>query len=96
MKTTMNKLFISSINATNGDIKGELNLTWDGIDIADSYLIELSNGSRKLNWVLIDITNEPKYTIKGLKLKKTYSFRVAAVNSEKQGPWSETIKKRIL
>lgn len=95
MKTNMNDLTISSMSAANGDIKGEIDLNWDGIEIADSYVIEFTNGGPKNQWILVDITNESKYTIKGLKPKKTYSFRVAAVNSKKQGPWSETVKKRI-
>lgn len=91
-----NELMISSIAAAKGDVKGEVDLNWDGIDIADSYVIEFYNGSSKKNWVLVDIINESKYTIKGLKPNRTYSFRVAAVNSQKQGPWSATVKKRIL
>ena len=91
-----NELMISSISAAQGDVKGEVDLNWDGIDFADSYIIEYCNGNRKQNWVLVDIINESKYTIKGLKPNKTYSFRVRAVNSQKQGPWSITIQKRIL
>jgi predicted phage tail protein len=94
--STGNELMISSIAAAKGDVKGEVDLNWDGIDFADSYIIEYCNGSSKQNWVLVDIINESKYTIKGLKPNKTYSFRVRAVNSQKQGPWSITIKKRIL
>ncbi|MEO8511965.1 MAG: fibronectin type III domain-containing protein [Ignavibacteria bacterium] len=90
-----NGLTISSMSAAKGDLKGEVDLNWDGIEAADSYVIECCNGNIKQQWILVDITNESKYTIKGLKPNKIYSFRVAAVNSEKQGPWSEPIKKRI-
>jgi predicted phage tail protein len=94
--STGDELMISSISAAKGDVKGEVDLNWDGIEIADSYIIEYCNGSRKQNWVLVDIINESKYTIKGLKQNKTYSFRVRAVNSQRQGAWSITVKKRIL
>ncbi len=82
------------MSAAYGDIKGEVDLNWDGIEIADSYVIEISIGVAKREWNLVDITNESKYTIKGLKLNKTYFFRVAAVNSQKQGPWSEPVSKK--
>lgn len=93
--STVNELNISSINAAKGDLIGEVDLNWDGIEFADQYVIEFCNGTGNTNWVLVDITNESKYTIKGLKPNKTYSFRVAAVNSSKQGPWSKQVKKRI-
>lgn len=88
-------LTITSLSAAKGDIKSEIDLNWDGIDFADTYMIEYCNESRKQNWVLVDIINESKYTIKGLRTNKTYSFRVRAVNSQKQGPWSETVIKEL-
>lgn len=91
-----NELIISSINAAKGDIKGEVDLNWDGIEIADQYVIEFCNGISNKNWIVVDIINESKYTIKGLKPNKTYSFRVAAVNSQKQGPWSEPVCKKVV
>ncbi len=47
------------------------------------------------NWKVYDIINETIYTLSGLKSGKKYSFRVAAVNSKKQGPWSRSIDKTI-
>jgi hypothetical protein len=91
-----NELIISSISAAKGDVYGEIDLIWDAIDEADSYVIEYCEGRGKSKWNLVDITDESKYTIKGLKRKKTYLFRVAAVDSQKQGPWSETIEKVII
>ena len=91
----MKELIISSISAAKGDVKNEVDLNWDGIENADSYVIECRLENIKDKWNLVDIINESKYTIKGLKQNKTYLFRVAAVNSMKQGPWSEIVKKQI-
>jgi len=89
-------LIISSINAAKGDISGEVDLNWDAINQADSYVIECRELNGKSKWNLVDITDESKYTVKGLKKKKAYLFRVAAVDSQKQGPWSEQVEKIIL
>ncbi len=92
----MKELKISSISAAKGDVNGEVDLNWDSIEEADSYVIEYSEDKEKSRWNLVDITNESKYTISGLKNRKVYMFRVAAVDSQKQGPWSEPVKKIIL
>lgn len=94
-------LTISSVYAAKGDASGEIDLNWDAIENADSYVIEISenNGKAKLGkyhkWSILDITNESKYTAAGLKNNKTYLFRVAAVDSKQQGPWSSAAEKRI-
>lgn len=106
----MKRTMVSNFNATRGDEKGEINLSWDSVSSAELYVIQISaakNGSKtnvlkssnarliETEWKTADIINESKYTIKGLKEKKTYLFRVAAVTTSKQGPWSRTVKKVI-
>lgn len=89
------ELSITSINAAKGDTKGEIDLNWDAVENANSYVIEYCEQTRKTKWNTLDITNESKYTVSGLKDKKKYMFRVAAVDSKKQGPWSDTVEKGI-
>ncbi len=106
----MKSAVISNLSVTRGDDKGEINLSWDSVESAELYVIQFSgsvNGlklktakgpasiSNNTAWITADIINESKYTIKGLREKKTYLFRVAAVTSSKQGPWSKTAKKVI-
>lgn len=106
----MKRTVVSNFNVTRGDEKGEINLSWDSVVNAELYVIQFSdlqNGAnakrtKKLHsvsnnypWKTADIINESKYTIRGLKEKRTYKFRVAAVTSSKQGPWSRTVKKVI-
>jgi hypothetical protein len=90
----MKVLNINSINVTKGDGKGEVNITWDSVEKADRYLVQYCIEKKK-KWVLADITNEPNYTLNGLNGRKTYYFRVAAVNSEIKGPWSDPVKKKL-
>lgn len=91
----MNALEIDTMYVTRGDGKGEVNITWDSLDEADKYIIEYSISSARKEWVLADITNESSYTIRGLKLQRTYIFRVAAVNSANKGPWCAPVKKKV-
>lgn len=87
---------IQSFNVTRGDEKGEVNITWDSVNDAKLYIVQYSGAAAKNNdWKVADIVNESFYTIRGLKKNRTYFFRVAAVNSSKQGPWSRKIKKNI-
>lgn len=107
----MKSMVIENIYVAKGDETGELNLSWDSLKEAELYVIQYRDikypRTKKINtdkksgaklkslWKVADITNEPKYTIKGLKSKRKYSFRVAAVNSTRQGPWSVTAVKEI-
>ncbi len=106
----MKSAVISNLSVTRGDDKGEINLSWDSVESAELYVIQFSDStiglrlnraknaastSNNTSWKTADIINESKYTIRGLKERKTYSFRVAAVTSSNQGPWSRTVKKDI-
>ncbi len=106
----MKSSFVSKLNVTRGDETGEINLSWDSVKNAELYVIQFSTAKNrqaikdeksddsKINnagWETADIINESKYTIKGLREKKTYLFRVAAVTTSKQGPWSRTVRKEI-
>lgn len=90
----MNALEINTMYVTRGDGAGEVNITWDSLDEADRYVVEYTTPGKN-GWMLADITNESSYTLKGLKLRRTYIFRVAAVNSSKKGPWCTPVKKKV-
>lgn len=106
----MKSAVVTNLSVTLGDEKGEMNLSWDSVESAELYVIQFSGSRNSSNirtakrttsvsndtlWKTADIINESKYTIRGLKEKKTYLFRVAAVTSSRQGPWSRTVKKEI-
>ncbi|MDQ3022752.1 MAG: fibronectin type III domain-containing protein [Bacteroidota bacterium] len=79
--------------ASEGDMKGEIDLQWDPVTDARFYMIQLSVYSCNLNWVQFDIISRSSYTISGLRSGKRYCFRVCAVNKGGKGPWSEIICK---
>ncbi|MBL8017244.1 MAG: fibronectin type III domain-containing protein [Ignavibacteria bacterium] len=91
----MNALVINTMYVTRGDGSGEVNISWDSLDEADTYVIEYRTSGGKKSWKLADITSESICTLKGLKNRRTYAFRVAAVNSAKKGPWSVPVKKKV-
>ncbi len=86
---------IKSLYATTGDQDGEINLQWDAVNFAYSYVIQLSYAETKKNtWKHIDIVNDSGYIVKGLKPERTYAFRIAVVGKNGQGAWSEPVTKK--
>ncbi len=86
---------VKSLYATSGDQKGEIDLQWDAVETANSYVIQFSAAETKKNiWKHIDIVNSSRYTVTGLKPKRVYAFRIAAVGKNGQEEWSEQIIKK--
>lgn len=101
---------VTKLNVTRGEETGEINLSWDPVKNAELYVIQYNTAKNRAAangrikhadklkdecWITADIINESKYTIKGLKEKRTYLFRVAAVTTNRQGPWSRAEKKEL-
>lgn len=84
-----------SFSASQGEIEGEIHLQWDSVNNANGYIVEYCIKSKRMNWKQVDFVPVSRCIIAGNKLNKTYYFRVAAVNSDSQGPWSSVIEKRI-
>lgn len=83
-----------SLSATIGDLSGEIDLQWDSVEGASSYIIELSKGNQK-HWLQADIVSASKYTLAELRANVIYRFRIAALNGRRQGPWSEVVSKKL-
>ncbi len=84
-----------SLTATSGDTIGEIDLAWEPVPGAFSYIIQKSSGHTKPSrWILEDIVAKSSYTVSKLKSRHYYWFRVAAVKSKEQGPWSKAVLKR--
>lgn len=83
------------IFVSRGDDAGEVNLQWDSVNGATGYIIQQAYNREGKIWRSVDIVNESRYKIKGLVSKKTYVFRVAALNSKGQGNWSKEIDKKL-
>jgi hypothetical protein len=85
---------------TNGSFKGEVYLQWDAVKEANHYAVQLSKKGTETDkgetgWLQIDIISDPCYSMQGLKSGRSYSFRVSAIFSCGQGPWSEAVTKKI-
>ena len=87
---------MNNLSAAKGVSKGEINLQWDSVENAVSYIIEIANTShsKDIKWKVLDIISESCYTVRSLKSNKDYYFRVAFVDGEGQGEPSRKIIKK--
>ncbi len=81
--------------ATSGDIDGEIDLVWEPVDGSSSYVVQVSRSRIKPSgWIQEDVVTKSSYTVSKLKSGYQYWFRVSAVTSKGQGPWSEPVSKK--
>lgn len=87
---------MNNLSAAKGTSKGEINLQWDSVENAVSYIIEIANTShsKDIKWKVLDIISESRYTVRSLRSNKDYYFRVAYVNVEGQSELSRKIIKK--
>ncbi|PZX17832.1 fibronectin type III domain protein [Breznakibacter xylanolyticus] len=85
---------VASVNATIGDSAGEIDLSWDKIEGAKSYVVETALSSMDpLEWKHMVVSTRSKAEVNTLKSGVSYHLRVAAVGSVGQGPWSDPVVK---
>ncbi len=90
-----NKNSFISLAAAAGDLDGEVNLLWEPVRGARTYVIQKSHDSgNPSRWMQEDIVTKSSCTISKLKSGRKYWFRVAAIGSNGQGPWSEPVQKK--
>lgn len=82
------------LHATMGDRPGRIDMAWDGMTNARSYVVEMSSdqGSPE-NWKQLLLVARSSCTIKDMESGTKYWFRVAAVGTAGQGPWSGPVQK---
>lgn len=76
-----------------GSKEGEIDVSWDRVAGADSYVMERSPNVLPRAWDLMKIVTQSSFTATGLVSGQTYVFRMAAVGPLGQGPWSDEAKK---
>jgi hypothetical protein len=80
----------SGLSASVGDRDGEVDLQWDKVSNARSYIIERSEDPpSEVSWKHDSVITRSRTTIENLKSGTKYWFRVAAVGSNGQSGWSE-------
>jgi hypothetical protein len=86
----------ADLTATAGDQEGEIDLTWDTVAGARSYVVERSpDPPTATSWTHAGVSPRSQTTINGLTPGTRCWFRVAAVNAAGQGPWSDPATKLV-
>ena len=82
------------LNGTAGDREGEIDLNWDKVKGAKSYVVERSlDPPTATSWVHAAVSLKSSITINGLTSGTRYWFRVAAVMTGGQSGWSDPTTK---
>ena len=85
-----------ALAATAGDHDGEIDLGWDTVAGAKSYVIEKSpDPPTPTSWLHAGVSTKSKMTISGLTSGTRYWFRVAAVGPSGQSGWSDPATKIV-
>ena len=82
----------SALGAAGGDMEGEIDLNWQPLKGARSYTVVKSTTGNVANagdWTPAATGTRSKATVSGLVSGTRYWFRVAAIGSAGQGPWSD-------
>lgn len=83
-----------SLSATAGDHDGEIDLSWEPVPKAKSYVIEKSaDPPTATSWQHAGVATKSSTTIEGLTPGTRYWFRVAAVGTAGQSGWSDPASK---
>ncbi len=87
---------LENLSAAKGDSKGEINLQWDSVENAVSYIVEIgnSNCANDIKWRVIDIISDSHYTVRNLKSEKNYFFRVASADRNGKKELSRKVTKK--
>lgn len=84
----------TALTASDGDMEGEIDLHWDSVKGARSYIIERSEDPNKAaSWAHATVAAKSSATVNGLTSGTRYWFRVAAVFSSGQSGWSDPSAK---
>jgi len=80
----------SALDATAGDHEGEVDLSWDTVAGARSYVIEKSpDPPMATSWTHAGVSTKSRTSINALTPGTRFWFRVAAVGTSGQSGWSD-------
>jgi hypothetical protein len=83
-----------ALTATAGDHEGEIDLSWDTVRGARSYVVERSpDPPTESSWTHAAVSTRSQTTIEHLTSGTRYWFRVAAVTATGQSAWSNPAMK---
>jgi hypothetical protein len=80
----------AALSATSGDHEGEVDLSWEPVTGARSYVIEKSSDPPSAtSWSHAGVSTKSRANVSGLTSGTKYWFRVAAVGTNGQSGWSD-------
>ncbi len=83
-----------NLRATMGTMTGVINVQWNSVKGAKSYILDCrTHGATPGPWSQAKILTTTKFALTGLTPGQEYSFRVRAVGSAGEGPWSDEAVK---
>ena len=84
----------TNLTATMGDSDGEIDLSWNAMPNAQSYIVQMSpNPPTDTSWTQAAVVAISRHTINNLTSGTKYWFRVAAVGAGGQSGWSDPATK---
>ncbi len=84
----------TGLEATIGDRDGELDLSWDPVPNAKSYLVQkTADPNLSTGWAHAGTSTKSSTTISGLTSGTRHWFRVCAVGASGQSGWSDPATK---
>src|SRR5437588_6004518 len=85
-----------ALGATAGDHDGHMDLSWDPVIGAASYVLETSPDPPTTDtWKHLGVSTKSSHTVTGLTSGSRVWFRVAAINSAGQSGWSDPATKIV-
>jgi len=83
-----------ALTPTTGEYDGQIDLSWDTVNGARSYVIQQSGDPvTATSWSYGGVSTKSSFTAAGLASGTRYWFRVAAINSNGQSGWSDPATK---
>jgi hypothetical protein len=83
-----------ALTPTAGDYDGQIDLSWDTVNGARSYVIQQSGDPvTATSWSYGGVSTKSSFTAAGLTSGTRFWFRVAAINSNGQSGWSDPATK---
>ena len=84
----------ANLRACMSILTGVIDTKWEPVEGAKSYILEFrTQGATFGAWTQVKILTKTKFAVTGLTPGAEYGFRVRAVGSSGEGPWSDEAVK---
>lgn len=83
----------ANLRATMSAMAGQIQLRWEVVRGASSYIVECREHDAPQPWQQVKILKQARFTSTDHTPGKTYAFRVRAVGPLGEGPWSDEAVK---